>query len=157
MIMRMASPAQIPSCHPERKYHSKGLCASCSVMAWQKRNPERVRTYNRRGARKWHLKAVYGMTVEQYEEMWTAQGGRCANRACSYEAPMRPLIFPRRRRPFADPNRPLIVPRALVVDHCHRTGKVRGLICPRCNTALGLAGDDKQGLQGLIDYLSTRG
>jgi len=41
------------------------------------------------------------------------------------------------------------------LDHCHTTMKVRGYICNRCNTALGLACDDKEVLQKMINYLDA--
>jgi hypothetical protein len=40
-----------------------------------------------------------------------------------------------------------------VIDHCHRTGRRRGLLCHRCNTALGLARDNADTLRRLADYL----
>lgn len=43
--------------------------------------------------------------------------------------------------------------RDLCVDHCHRTGEVRGLVCRRCNRALGLFGDDEHILRSAIEYL----
>jgi hypothetical protein len=41
----------------------------------------------------------------------------------------------------------------LVVDHCHRSGKVRALLCDRCNRLLGVAGDDVALLQASIRFL----
>ena len=41
----------------------------------------------------------------------------------------------------------------LVVDHCHKTGLVRGLLCGRCNVMLGMAGDLVDNLQAGIEYL----
>lgn len=43
------------------------------------------------------------------------------------------------------------------VDHCHRTGKVRALLCGRCNVALGSAGDDPVLLRKLADYAEAHG
>jgi len=45
----------------------------------------------------------------------------------------------------------------LVVDHNHVSGKVRGLLCSECNTALGLFYDDPRNLQAAIDYLASVG
>ena len=42
----------------------------------------------------------------------------------------------------------------LYVDHCHTTGKVRGLLCMKCNTALGLLDDNKDRITKLLDYLN---
>ena len=45
----------------------------------------------------------------------------------------------------------------LVIDHNHRTGQVRGLLCPRCNTALGLFRDSPDIMDAAIEYLEMRG
>ena len=42
----------------------------------------------------------------------------------------------------------------LAVDHCHSSGKIRGLLCHKCNTALGLLKDSKENLHSAINYLS---
>jgi hypothetical protein len=111
---------------------------------WQRENRakdiERVREYNARWhrenragnpqkVRNMHLKSLYGLTVEDYEKLLAAQNGMCA--ACS--------------RTPADEHH-----KVLHVDHCHETNKVRGLLCTRCNTALGLLREDPAGLQRYI-------
>ena len=48
------------------------------------------------------------------------------------------------------------VKKDLCVDHNHKTGAVRGLLCQRCNTAIGLLGDSPETLQGAIDYLNNQ-
>lgn len=45
-----------------------------------------------------------------------------------------------------------LVKKANVIDHCHKSGKVRGILCYHCNTALHLV-EDKKSLQRAIDYL----
>lgn len=138
-------PARIPECHPERRHRAHGLCNSCynakwnkehpdsnSATGWKRRNPERARAHSRRLC----LSRV-GTTPEAYEVMWERQAGKCANTGCAFTAP---LVVPDFRR-------------GLQVDHCHRTGLVRGLLCPRCNTALGHVDDDSNRLAGLITYL----
>jgi hypothetical protein len=47
--------------------------------------------------------------------------------------------------------------RSLALDHCHQTGKKRGLLCGRCNLTLGRVEDDVEILWGMIQYLENRG
>ena len=43
----------------------------------------------------------------------------------------------------------------LVPDHCHETGKVRGVLCGSCNRALGVLGDTKDSIQNVLTYLGV--
>ncbi|WP_344447709.1 endonuclease domain-containing protein [Kitasatospora nipponensis] len=43
--------------------------------------------------------------------------------------------------------------RALQVDHCHTTGRVRGLLCRKCNSGIGMLGDSPEGVQRALSYL----
>lgn len=79
---------------------------------------------------------AYGITVDEYEDMLAAQGERC-------------LVCDRHESQSAKGR--------LHIDHCHETGKVRGLLCSNCNTALGLAGDDPARLVALAAYLLENG
>lgn len=89
--------------------------------------------------RTYHL-AERGMTAETYDELLNAQDGVCA--ICR-----EPETLVRRGR----------VER-LTVDHDHETDVVRGLLCHRCNTAVGLLRDDPDLLRAAILYLAgTRG
>lgn len=71
----------------------------------------------------------YGISVADYDEMLESQGGGC------YICGIGP------------------VGRALDIDHDHRTGKVRGLLCSNHNRALGLLGDDPELLLAAHTYL----
>lgn len=77
--------------------------------------------------RETHLKLAYGISLIEWDEMMLNQGGRCA--VCDTET-------------------------KLCVDHDHKTGKVRGLLCNKCNTALGLLKESKQTITALLNYLT---
>jgi hypothetical protein len=106
---------------------------------WQKANPERHLENQRRRRqrpdvkrrdRDGYLRRKYGITLEQYDAMFEGQGGVCA--ICG-------------RPPREDIS--------LHVDHDHDTGEVRGLLCFRCNNAIGDLGHDLGILEGAVAYL----
>ena len=101
--------------------------AMCS-REWRKRNPE--------GAKNIDLKKHYGITLEQYKAMSIAQNGVCG--VCG--------------KPESSKDKDG-GPRMMPVDHCHKTGKIRGLLCAMCNKALGAFNDDPLVLQEAINYL----
>jgi hypothetical protein len=77
-----------------------------------------------------HLRLIYGLSLSSFDELVAGQGGGCA--VCGtvewgYKGP--------------------------VVDHDHTTGKVRGVLCSRCNMALGLIDDKPETAQALVGYL----
>jgi len=72
-----------------------------------------------------------GVTQEDYLSMFTKQRGRCG--ICDQR------LYSKRYKAFA-------------VDHCHTTGRIRGLLCTRCNTAIGLLKDDPIALQRAIEW-----
>jgi uncharacterized protein affecting Mg2+/Co2+ transport len=92
----------------------------------RKNNPDRYKSYVRKyreknvdAERARHLMREYGITVEQYNAMEVQQGGVCA--ICK-----QPETQERNGVKYR-----------LAVDHCHKTGKVRGLLCFKCNSAMG--------------------
>lgn len=99
---------------------------NAGARAWGQANPERRYTHE--------IKRRYGCTLEQYNAMLTAQGGACA--ICSK------LHNPAEKRG------------RLYVDHCHKSGKVRALLCRGCNSMLGYALDDTRVLAEAIAYLT---
>lgn len=123
------------SAFPIRKTHRPGKpvsqCTSCKVKLNKKRrieNRESVLAIERRS----RLKTTYGITPDQYDSMLKAQNSCCA--ICSAKKPGgRTKLF--------------------FIDHCHTTGKVRGLLCMRCNTGLGLFLDNPKFLSSAINYL----
>jgi hypothetical protein len=87
--------------------------------------------------RAYQLEQRFGLSIEKYNAMLRAQGGVCA--IC--RQPER-RVHPRTKTPHA-----------LSVDHNHRTGEIRGLLCHWCNAALGLVGDDASRMLELALYL----
>lgn len=80
--------------------------------------------------RRYNLKYNFGITPEDYEDMLTDQNGGCA--ICG--------VASTRRR--------------LDIDHDHETGKVRGLLCEKCNRGLGFFKDNIETLKKVIKYLT---
>jgi len=86
---------------------------------------------------KWksHIKRTYGISYEEYCDMLDRQKGCCA--IC--------------KSPDAQNSRTY---GKLFIDHCHSTQKVRGLLCSKCNHAVGLFNDNAELLKTAINYLS---
>lgn len=92
------------------------------------RGPDAVRANN--------LLYGHGISLDEYAQMFEDQQGRCAS--CRGEETQ----VSRNGTPHMMP-----------VDHDHETGEVRGLLCHRCNRALGLLGDDPGTVQRLLIYI----
>ncbi len=82
-----------------------------------------------------YYRTTYGITEAQVDQMLAAQGARCA--LCGTDNP-------RHQRGV------------FVVDHCHETGRVRGLLCQLCNIALGKLGDTPAAIQRALDYVTGK-
>jgi hypothetical protein len=78
--------------------------------------------------RRLKLKRKYGMSLEEFDRILAEQGGACA--ICGQTSN-----------------------ETLCVDHCHQTGKVRGLLCRRCNGGLGCYGDNPLFMSKAVAYL----
>ncbi|MGH9279811.1 MAG: endonuclease domain-containing protein [Acidimicrobiales bacterium] len=106
---------------------------------WREDNLDRFRENQRRmrakpefkeRARAGHLQRKYGMTLEEYDTLFSSQGGGCA-------------ICGRLPSPGT----------SLHIDHDHSTGRVRGLLCFRCNNSLGDLDDDPDLFEAAARYL----
>lgn len=120
-------------------------CKTCSASrrrAWRAENLEHERAYRR----SWYAENAakvndqirqrrFGLAPGQYEEMLEAQGGRCAICRSTETGAAHKTAF--------------------AVDHDHRTGQVRGLLCDPCNRGLGLLGDDPVRLVKAAAYLEA--
>lgn len=82
--------------------------------------------------RKYQLRDKYGITVEDYDRMMVEQDGKCA---------------------ICERTEPTGRWKRLAVDHCHKTGQVRGLLCDKCNRGMGLLEDRIDLLTNAVKYL----
>ncbi len=104
---------------------------------WYERNREKQVAYGRTRyleKRESHLKIKYGISMDDYKVLHAAQGGRCA--ICA-----------------VDKTNGRGGPSLFHVDHCHRTKRVRGLLCNSCNRMIGLGKDDPAILRAGADYV----
>lgn len=99
-------------------------------LEWQRNNKEARSKIARRA----QLKLKYGITIEQYESFLQEQGGACAIcKTTDAKSTTQHGFF--------------------IVDHDHKTGDVRGILCERCNHLLGHARDNIETLRSAISYL----
>ena len=144
-----------------RRHRLSGECKPCHrerfriAGYWKNRSPERKRQV-REVHRRWYIKKrsdpakveqdrqrnrdhqrkkVYGITSEDFNALLQAQNDRCA--ICK--------SLPTQRSTKEN---------VLHVDHCHNTGKVRGLLCLSCNHGLGKFRDSPTLLRQAAEYLS---
>jgi Recombination endonuclease VII len=161
LYRRKAMPriARIPTCHPDRKHSALGYCRSCYVKTflkeylaaynkkWQEDNKEYVREQrklnlgNRKGKRQRENTTVrlrnYKLTLNSYAKLVFEQNGLC--KACKR--------LPDRRGFHIDHDHQCC-PRVKTCGKC-----IRGLLCGKCNSSLGYAGDSVGTLLRLADYL----
>jgi hypothetical protein len=112
-------------------------CGAELARSWRKKNPARVlasvKSWKARHPGRdadYKRKAAYGITREQFDRLRLSQTGKCA--IC--------------KRDFSSG-------KDQHVDHDHQSGRVRGLLCSGCNTALGLMKDSPERLRAAADYL----
>lgn len=127
---------------PRCKEHEKAIWQSDSVQikkkeyvrrnraeitryqkAWAEANPDKVLAAQKLH----HLRSTYGLSPDQYLDMWKAQNGKCAIPSCG--------------RPIED------------TDHCHETDMVRQLLCHKCNAGLGFFRDNSVLLREAAEYI----
>ncbi len=111
-----------------RKDGKDGTCRVCRNEKKKRRYAAQAET--RAYFKRRHIRRTYGLSVTEYDAMVAAQDGKCA--VC--------LVT-------------LSLGKSTHVDHCHDTGKIRGVLCHGCNTCLGHAGDDPVRLRALAEYV----
>jgi Recombination endonuclease VII len=108
-----------------KRYRADPEKHKAASLEWHRKNPDKSRERRRRVAL-----SRYGWTPEMFADQLEKQGGACA--ICRHPEP--------RAKQWA-------------VDHDHRTGRVREILCQSCNCGLGFAEDDVDRLKAMIAYL----
>ena len=119
-----------------RKTHPNGdtYCSECKRLRTEKSrktHPERHSKYTWKS----RIKRTYGISEEEYLNLYLDQDGKCA--VC------KEIIELRGKQTH--------------IDHDHETLEVRGLLCHGCNTAIGLFKENKETMKNAINYLSEAG
>lgn len=102
-------------------------CKKCINSCPKNRSTDYIRNYD--------LNKSYGIGIEEYNIMLDAQNSCCK-------------ICDRHLTEVNDKHK-----KNLCVDHCHTTGKIRGLLCDRCNRGLGFFHDNIDLLEKVVNYL----
>jgi Recombination endonuclease VII len=124
------SQAVVPteSSAPDRTRQGVAVGESRGLKAWREKNRDR----RLEQLREIHLRNKFGLTPVEYDRILETQGGVCALCGC----PPTPGI-------------------SLHVDHDHGTGEIRGLLCVRCDNALGLFREDPDLLKRAARYVTV--
>lgn len=132
----MASPKQPRKCEHE-PYYALGLCKKCyenqEGPKWRQKMYVKNPTHRKAKWRQYHLRdalKTFSITGDEFKRMYDSQDGLC--KIC-----LGPPIGKTR----------------LSIDHDHVTGKVRGLLCDRCNVGLAQFKEDVKLLLRAADYL----
>lgn len=119
-----------------KEHYGKNPDYYAAAYQARRQDPETVshdRSVAAKRGKETYLERRYGITQEQLEEMNVAQSGKC--KICRKEESGR------------------VERGRLYIDHCHITGKVRGLLCHQCNAGLGMFKDNLESLAAAIEYL----
>ena len=130
-------------CFKEKvRYNNRLLCKPCIADAqriYRLNNNQSLKDkkilYRKNNPDKWRNRNLvnnYGITLEQYKTLFVSQNNVC--KICKHPERSKRYVY-------------------LCVDHCHKTGRIRGLLCNRCNRAIGLLDDDYKRIKGILNYL----
>ena len=117
-----------------------GNCPDCK-KEWAQDNPEKIkaawkkhRKQNPEYNKEYKLRTRFGMSLDDFNNILSRQNYSCA--ICKSKTPKRKNS-------------------GWIVDHCHTTGKVRGILCHPCNVAIGFLEDSVEILDNAKEYLNA--
>jgi len=118
-------------------YVSKGRLAAYCKTCWKQKVTAKYVKPNKEQSKAYVLKYKFNLTLEEYHKMYADQNGSCAicGKSVTLYAETKDLSS------------------VACVDHCHTTNVVRGLLCNKCNTGIGMLEDNINTLKNAIKYL----
>lgn len=145
-------------CRQKVNYKVCAFCMNLKSDLWKKNNPDKVKAQKSKwvsenkdkvkehskrvstqSRRKHVVKLYYGLSWEEYENLYLTSQGACS--ICS-----KPLsLLKEEHKETAH------------VDHCHTTGKIRGILCRSCNRGIGYLNDSPERLHKAAEYLTKHG
>lgn len=112
----------------QRKFCSNKCRTRFNTASWRKNNPGK----DSKQKRIYSLRTKYGITLQEYNNLFQKQSGCCA--ICKKH--QTDLI------------------KTFHIDHNHKTGEIRGLLCQQCNHAIGLLKDDSEIIASALEYVN---
>jgi len=109
-----------------QRYAANPTKRRATTQRWKSNNPDKMRAS--------YLLRIFGITLDDFNAMWKKQNGRCAICDCK-------LILGGKKK------------NSVHIDHCHKNGRVRGLLCFGCNLGIGFLGDDPNRIRRAAEYL----
>jgi hypothetical protein len=113
--------------HKDKGNKATGYASLCKICKLEYDKSKAKHTYGKK------LERTFGITITEYDQMLISQNNKC-------------LLCERDRKSFN---------KNFAVDHCHTTGKVRGLLCQQCNVALGMFDDNPELIRKAANYVES--
>ncbi len=142
-IKHRNQPTVCPGCNRLERCYLYGVCQDCYKLTIGEERKRVLLERKVKAVRKYALKALFKLSPEQYDIMLAAQGGHCACCPATHDGKIGKDGDERLKK--------------LAVDHDHKTGVIRGLLCTGCNTSLGRLGEDPARIRKLADYAERGG
>lgn len=115
-------------------------CRDCENKKNLERYHARYRSDERhlKNTYRYSLKKNYGIDEKFFNDMWSAQSGKCV---ICHEAVTNIFLDVKAKR--------------CALDHCHKTGRIRSILCHTCNSSIGMIGDNLENMKRMVTYLES--